>query len=241
LGCLAAPPGYFKAVRSICDEYGALLILDEVMCGMGRTGSTHAWQQEGIAPDIQTVAKGLAGGYAPVSMLLMNQKIVDGLVAGGGYFNHGHTHGSHAVACAAALQVQKIIHRDELLENVNLMGKRLELALKSTLGNHPHVGDIRGRGLFWAVEFVEDKETKKAFPANVGIARRIKHAGLKRSRGISLYPGSGTVDGVVGDHVIVSPPFNVTSGEIDKIVVLLTQVIEDVFNTTDVLGVKVPA
>jgi adenosylmethionine-8-amino-7-oxononanoate aminotransferase len=203
------------------------------MCGMGRTGSTHAWQQEGMSPDIQTVAKGLAGGYAPVSMLLMNQKIVSGLVAGGGFFNHGHTHGSHAVACSAALQVQKIIHRDQLLENVNLMGKRLELALRSTLKDHPYVGDIRGRGLFWAVEFVEDKVTKKAFPAKVGISRKIKLAGLKRSRGISLYPGSGTVDGFVGDHVIISPPFNVKSGEIDKIVVLLTQVIGDVFNDAE--------
>jgi adenosylmethionine-8-amino-7-oxononanoate aminotransferase len=222
----------------MCDEYGALLILDEVMCGMGRIGSTHAWQQEGMAPDIQTVTKGLAGGYAPVSMLLMNQRVVDGLAAGGGFFNHGHTHGSHAVACAAALQVQKIIHRDGLLGNVNLMGKRLELALQSTLRDHPHVGDIRGRGLFWAVEFVEDKATKKAFAANVGISRRIKQAGLKRSRGISLYPGSGTVDGYEGDHVIISPPFNVTSGEIDKIVVLVTQVIDDVFNAADFFRVK---
>ena len=199
------------------------------MCGLGRTGSVHAWQQEDAAPDIQTVAKGLAGGYAPVSMLLMNQKIVDGLASGGGFFNHGHTHGSHAVACAAAVQVQKIIQRDGLLENIKSMGERLECALQANLGDHPYVGDIRGRGLFWAVEFVEDKLNKKSFPASVGISRRIKQAGLHPCRGISLYPGSGTVDGFVGDHVIISPPFNVTSAEIDKIVALLTQVVDDVF------------
>jgi adenosylmethionine-8-amino-7-oxononanoate aminotransferase len=205
---------------------------------MGRTGSTHAWQQEGVAPDIQTLAKALAGGYGPVSMLLMNQKIVDGLLAGGGYFNHGHTHGSHAVACAGALQVQKIIHRDNLLENVNLMGKRLEHALQSALRDHPHVGDIRGRGLFWAVEFVEDKETRKPFPANLGISRKIQQNGLNRPQGLSLYPGSGTVDGYVGDHVMISPPFNITSEEIDKIVLLLTQVIDDVFRVADFPKVK---
>ncbi|KAI9733532.1 MAG: hypothetical protein M1834_003132 [Cirrosporium novae-zelandiae] len=230
-GCLAAPPGYFRAVRSICDKYSVLLILDEVICGMGRTGTTHAWQQDNVSPDIQTVAKGIAGGYAPISMLLMNQRVVDGIDAGGGFFNHGHTYGSHAVSCAAAVAVQRIVKRDNLLTNVAQMGNRLGEGLQAGLGRHPHVGDIRGRGLFWAVEFVRNKETKEPFGAKEGISRKIRQTGMKEPWNISLYPGSGTADGESGDHIMISPAYNITAEEIDLIVKLVKGVVEEVLGS----------
>lgn len=152
---------------------------------MGRTGTYHAWQQEEVKPDIQTVAKGLGGGYAPIASLLMSQKIVDGLELGDGFFNHGHTYQSHLVACAAALEVQKIIKRDHLLDNVVAMGARLQSGLQAALSHHPHVGNIRGRGLFWAIEFVKNKETKDPFPAKEGISRRVRATGLREPHKIS--------------------------------------------------------
>lgn len=217
-------------MRSICDKYGALLILDEVICGMGRTGTHHAWQQEGVTPDIQAVAKGLGGGYAAIEMLLMNQRIVDGLDSGAGpmAFNHGHTYDSHPVACAAALEVQNIIKRDNLIRNVVVMGRRLGMGLKAALSHHPHVGDIRGRGLLWAIEFVKDKETKEPFPVTAGVAQSIRRTGMQEPHNISLYPGSGMVDGVAGDHVLIAPAYNITAEEIDHIVSLATNVIQAV-------------
>ena len=159
-GCVAALPGYFKRVREICDRHGALLILDEVMCGMGRTGTMHAWEQEGITPDMQVVAKGLGGGYQPIGGVLIGGKIVDAISDGSGGFMHGHTYQAHPVACAAALEVQHIIREDNLMDNVRAMGERLESGLTERFGNHRHVGDIRGRGLFWALELVTDRATK---------------------------------------------------------------------------------
>jgi adenosylmethionine-8-amino-7-oxononanoate aminotransferase len=205
---------------------------------MGRTGTYHAWQQEGIVPDIQTVAKGLAGGYAAVSMVLMTPKIVDGLNNSSGFFNHGHTHGYHAVACAAALEVQNIIQRDNLIENVNAMGKRLGLGLQSALKDQLYVGDIRGRGLFWVAEFVYNKCSKEPFPPEARIASRIKQAEMKELYGISLFTGSGTVDGIVGDHALISPPYNIISEEVDEIVRLITRVIEDELNPELVANIK---
>jgi len=151
LGCVPAVPGYFKAMKAVCDKYGALLILDEIMCGMGRTGSLHAWEQEGVVPDIQTIGKGLGGGYAAVAGILINRRVVNALEQGTGAFSHGQTYQGHPVACAAALEVQRIIREHGLLANVRQMGTLLETLLKQKLGNHPHVGDIRGRGLFWGV------------------------------------------------------------------------------------------
>lgn len=215
-GCVTAVPGYFPAMRAICDRHRALLILDEVMCGMGRTGTTHAWEQEGVTPDLQAVAKGLGGGYAPVGALLVGRKVVGVLSAGSGAFVHGHTYQAHPIACAAALEVQRIIREENLLANVQAMGERLNAGLLSQLGQHPHVGDIRGRGLFRAIEFVADRAARRPFPADKAAGARLKSAGL--ANGIAVYPSSGTMDGVVGDHVIVAPPYNVTAAEIDEIV-----------------------
>jgi adenosylmethionine-8-amino-7-oxononanoate aminotransferase len=162
-GCVTALPGYFAGVRAVCERYGALLILDEVMCGMGRTGTMHAWEQEGVTPDIQVIAKGLGGGYQPIGGILIADRIVRALADGSGGFLHGQTYQAHPVACAAALEVQRIIRDENLLANVQAMGQQLEMALQDRFGNHRQVGDIRGRGLFWALEFVADRRSKAAF------------------------------------------------------------------------------
>jgi adenosylmethionine-8-amino-7-oxononanoate aminotransferase len=215
-GCVTALPGYFQSVRSICDRHGALLILDEVMCGMGRTGSMHAWQQEAITPDIQVIAKGLGGGYQPIGGILINDRIVRALANGSGGFLHGQTYQAHPVACAAALEVQRIIREDDLIANVRVMGQRLETALTDRFGNHRHVGDIRGRGLFWALEFVTDRATKSVFDPVLKLNERIKAAGI--ARGLATYPMGGTIDGRQGDHVILAPPYIANAGDIDTIV-----------------------
>ncbi len=214
-GCVTAIPGYFQRVRQICDRHGALLILDEVMCGMGRTGTLHAWEQEGVTPDIQIIAKGLGGGYQPIGGILIASGIVDAMEAGPGFL-HGQTYQAHPVACAAALEVQRIIREDNLLANVQAMGHRLEAALTERFGNHRHVGDIRGRGLFWAIEFVTERASKAVFDPALKFNERVKREAFKR--GLSGYPMGGTIDGKRGDHFIVAPPYIVTAAEIDAIV-----------------------
>ncbi|PWY89932.1 PLP-dependent transferase [Aspergillus heteromorphus CBS 117.55] len=229
LGAVAAVPGYFPAMKAICEKYGALFILDEVMSGMGRCGTLHVWEQEGIVPDLQTIGKGLGGGYAPVSGLLIGEKVVEVMDRGTGVFRHGQTYQGHPVACAAALAVQKIIQRDNLLENVRKMGAYLEERLRGCLGDHPNVGDIRGRGLFWGIEFVKDRESKEPFSPETGVAFQVQETGLDPSHGISLYASNGTVDCTKGDHVLLAPPYNVTKEEIDIIVDTAGRVIEAVF------------
>jgi adenosylmethionine-8-amino-7-oxononanoate aminotransferase len=215
-GCVTALPGYFTRVREVCDRYGALLILDEVMCGMGRTGTMHAWEQEGVTPDIQVIAKGLGGGYQPIGGILIADRIVQALAAGSGGFLHGQTYQAHPVACAAALEVQRIIRDDDLIANVRSMGQRLERALQERFGNHRHVGDIRGRGLFWALEFVTDRGSKGVFDPALKLNERVKAEGM--ARGVATYPMGGTIDGKQGDHVIVAPPYIATAADIDAIV-----------------------
>ncbi|GKU04425.1 unnamed protein product [Fusarium langsethiae] len=217
LGTVPAPPGYFKAMKKVCDKYGALLILDEVMCGLGRCGSLHEWEQEGVVPDIQTVAKGLAGGFAPMAAMLINNRVSDALMAGTGVFSHGHTYQGHPVGCAAALEVQRIIREGNLVENVRKNGQHLGKLLHEQLDDHPYVGNIRGRGFFWSIEFVSDKKTKEPFPPSAGIAKKVHLAALN-DVGISLYPGMGTKDGVAGDHVWVGPAYNSTKEYIERIV-----------------------
>jgi adenosylmethionine-8-amino-7-oxononanoate aminotransferase len=215
-GCVTAPEGYFRAVREVCDRYGALLILDEVMCGMGRTGTLHAWEQEGITPDIQVVAKGLGGGYQPIGATLASNRVVDALRDGSGAFQHGHTYLAHPMACAAALAVQRVIREDNLLERVRLMGDLLEQRLTERFGNHRHVGDIRGRGLFRAIEIVADRTTKAPFDPALKTHARIKKAAL--ARGLACYPSGGTADGKSGDHVLLAPPYIASAQDIDMIV-----------------------
>lgn len=214
----AVPPvaDYFRRIREICDRYGVLLILDEVMCGMGRTGTLHACEQEGISPDLMTIAKGLGGGFQPIGAVLVSGKIHDAMRDGSGFFQHGHTYMGHPMAAAAGLAVQETIRREGLLENVRAMGNVLEQRLKARFGNHHRVGDIRGRGLFYAIELVEDRATRRPFDA-----QRKVHAAVKReamARGLMVYPMGGTIDGVNGDHVLLAPPFIVKEADIDRIV-----------------------
>ena len=215
-GCVVALPGYFQRVREICERHGALLILDEVMCGMGRTGTMHAWEQEAVTPDLQVVAKGLGGGFQPIGGVLIARKIVDAINRGSGGFLHGQTYQAHPVACAAALEVQRIIRDDDLLDNVRIMGGRLAAALTERFGNHRQVGDIRGRGLFWALELVAERTSKQVFDPGLRISERIKRAAL--ARGLAIYPMEGTIDGRQGAHVIVAPPYIATAKAIDTIV-----------------------
>ncbi|THC90109.1 hypothetical protein EYZ11_010441 [Aspergillus tanneri] len=229
MGAVPAVPGYFPAMKAVCEKHGALFILDEVMCGMGRCGALHAWEQEDVVPDLQTIGKALGGGYAPVSGVLIGENIVQALDKGTGVFRHGHTYQGHPVSCAAALAVQKVIEEQNLLENVRNMGAYLEGRLRSRLEAHPNVGDIRGKGLFWGIEFVKDKATKEPFSPLVNVAFQIQETGLDPMYGISLYAASGTVEGTQGDHVILAPPYNVTKEEIDIIVQISGKVIERVF------------
>src|SRR5262249_55913073 len=178
----AVPPvaDYFKRIRAICDRYGVLLILDEVMCGMGRTGTLHACEQEGIAPDLLVVAKGLGAGYQPIGAVLLSRRIFEAFSKGSGFFQHCHTYMGHPMAAAAALAVQEVIARDGLLENVKAMGAHLGRRLQECFGNHHYVGDVRGRGLFWALEFVEDRGGKKPFPAAAKLSGFVKREAFAR-------------------------------------------------------------
>lgn len=211
LGCVTALPGYFQKMREICDRHGALLILDEVMSGMGRCGTMHAWEQEGVVPDIQVIAKGLGGGYQPIGGILVQGRVIAAIRDGSGGFMHGHTYQAHPLACAAALAVQEVIAEENLLANVAAMGTLLEAGLTERLGNHRHVGDIRGRGLFWAVELVEDRASKAVFDPALKLNERVKREAY--ARGLGCYPMGGTIDGRHGDHVILAPPYNVTEAE----------------------------
>jgi len=231
LGCVAAPPGYFPAMREVCDRHGALLILDEVMCGMGRTGTMHAWEQEGATPDIQVVAKGLGGGYQPVGGILVAGHVVAAIRDGSGAFLHGHTYQAHPVAAAAALAVQRVIREEGLLENVRRMGALLERRLTERLGNHRHVGDIRGRGLFWAVEFVTDRATKAPFDPALALHDRVKHAAY--DRGLACYPMGGTIDGRYGNHVILAPPYIVTPEQVETIAERFGDAVEDALRSVN--------
>ncbi len=230
-GAVTAPDGYFRAVREICDRHGALLILDEVMCGMGRTGTTHAWEQEGVAPDIQAIAKGLGGGYQPIGAMLASGKIIDTIRSGSGAFQHGHTYLAHPLACAAALAVQNVIREDRLLDRVKERGKQLEQRLTERFGNHRHIGDIRGRGLFWAIELVADRATRASFDPALKLNQKIKAEAF--ANGLGCYPGGGTVDGVRGDHVLLAPPYIASADEIDLIVDKLGTAVDNVLRSVN--------
>ncbi|MCC5956771.1 MAG: aspartate aminotransferase family protein [Natronohydrobacter sp.] len=214
-GAVPAVADYFQHIRAICDRYGVLLILDEVMCGMGRTGHMYACAADGIAPDLLTIAKGLGGGYQPIGATLLSQKIHDAFAEGTGFFQHGHTYMGHPMAAAAGLAVQRVIRRDGLLDNVQAMGTHLRAELHAAFGQHPHVGDIRGRGLFQAIELVADRGTKAPFDPARKLHARIKSQAM--ARGLMVYPMGGTIDGVRGDHVLLAPPFIARAEDISEI------------------------
>jgi adenosylmethionine-8-amino-7-oxononanoate aminotransferase len=221
LGTVPPVPGYFRRIREICDRHGVLLIADEVMCGMGRCGSLFAIAEDGVAPDIITIAKGLGAGFQPIGAMLASGRVADALRAGSAMLQHGHTYMSHAVSCAGALAVLDVIEEEGLLDAVRRRGEALDAALREAFGAHPLVGDIRGRGLFRSLEIVADRATKAPFPPGLKLAARIKAEA--QSRGLICYPSSGTADGLAGDHVLLAPPFTVTEEEIATLVALLRE------------------
>ena len=216
LGSAPPAPGYFRRIREICDQYGVLFIADEIMCGGGRCGAMFAISDEGVAPDIITVAKGLGGGYQPIGAMLSAGHIADALKLGSGGFQHGHTYLSHPIACAAALAVQKTLRSDNLLAAVSRQGQRLMAGLEAKLGQHPNVGDIRGRGLLQGIELVTNLDTKAPFDPALKLNQRVKAEAM--ARGVVVYPMPGTIDGVHGDHIMLAPPFIATDAEIDEII-----------------------
>jgi len=215
-GALVPVPGYLQGVRELCTRHGILLILDEVMCGMGRTGTLHACEREGVVPDLLAIAKGLGGGYQPIGAVLAQQRIVESFQRGSGLFQHGHTYIGHAVACAAALAVQQVIERDRLLDAVQRQGHGLAERLQAAFGPHPNVGDLRGRGLFRGIELVADRATKTPFDPALKLHARIRREAM--ARGLMVYPMGGTIDGLRGDHVLLAPPFITSDDDLDRIV-----------------------
>ncbi len=226
LGAVPAVEGYFKRIREICDRYGVLLILDEVMCGMGRTGHLFACEADGISPDIVCIAKGLGAGYQPIGAMLCTDRVYDTIRDGTGFFQHGHTYLGHPVAAAAGLAVLRKLLDQDLVARARSQGEVLARALHTAFGQHPHVGDIRGRGLFRGIEIVEDREEKRPFDPARGIAGRLKAAAFEA--GLICYPMPGTRDGRVGDHVLLAPPFIIEDHEIDQMVGILSATLEEV-------------
>lgn len=222
-GAIPPTPGYFRGVRALCDKYGILFIADEVMCGMGRTGTMFAIEQEGVAPDLIAVAKGLGAGYQPIGAVLANGAIVERLRSGSGVFLHGHTYIGHPVAAAAALAVQHVIERDGLLAQVQKRGATLRRMLGDVFASHPHVGDIRGRGLFLALELVRDRASKEPFAPELKLHAAIKAKAMQR--GLMVYPMGGTIDGRRGDHVLLAPPFIASAAQLSEIVARLEEAV----------------
>ncbi len=214
----AVPPveGYFKRIREICDRYGVLLILDEVMCGMGRTGTLFACERDGVSPDIMAIAKGLGAGYQPIGAMLCTDRIFGAIKDGSGFFQHGHTYMGHPTACAAGLAVLTKLAAGGMMSHVREMGDKLDATLQDAFGQHPHIGDLRGRGLFRGIEIVQDRETKEPFDPARGVAKKVKAAAMQA--GLACYPMGGTIDGVRGDHVMLAPPFIIRDAHVDEIV-----------------------
>lgn len=214
LGCVAAAPGYFKTIRDICDRYGVLFIADEVMCGMGRTGTLYACEHESVTPDLITCGKGLGAGYQPIGATLASERVVEAIAEGSGMLASGQTYMSHPVACAGALAVLEVIEEEDLLGNVRRRGEELRSILADRFAQHPHVGDIRGRGLFWALEIVQERDSKAPFPRRANLAGRIKAAA--QEHGLLCYPGQGCADGEHGDIVILAPVYSVRTAQLDE-------------------------
>lgn len=229
LGAVPAVTGYFRRIREVCDRHGVLLILDEVMCGMGRTGTLFAAEQEGISADLITVAKGLGAGYQPIGATLVSERIRTAIAQGSGFFQHGHTYIGHATACAAALAVQTVVEKKQLLARVREQGDGLSKRLLDRFAAHPNVGDIRGRGLFQGLELVADRETKAPFDPALKVNAKIKKAAMEH--GLMCYPMGGTVDGRVGDHILLAPPFILEDHHLDELVQKLDDAIHTVLRS----------
>ena len=224
LGAVPAVPGYLARIRAICDAHGLLLIFDEVMCGMGRTGHMYACQHDGVSPDLLVAAKGLGAGYQPIGAMLVSEGIYSTIAEGSGFFQHGHTYMGHPTACAAGVAVQEAIRDEGLLARVNQQGEKLGQALTERFGNHAHVGDIRGRGLFLGLELVAERTSKEPFEPQRRVHARIKQQAL--DRGLICYPMGGTIDGARGDHVLLAPPFIIDDAHIEELVDKLGQSVD---------------
>ena len=231
MGCVPAPRGYWRGVREVCDKYGVLMILDEIMCGVGRTGTFWAFEgepeTEGVKPDLVTLGKGLGGGISPIAAVVLGKKLCKGIREGlgKGEVRHGHTYQAHPVSCASSLAVLRILKRDGLVERCREMGVVLEGLLKERLGDRKYVGNIRGRGLFWGVEFVKDRDSREPFAAEVAFGPRFQQKVFES--GVAVYPGAGTVDGRKGDHAIVSPAYTVKKEELERIVQVIREVYDE--------------
>lgn len=226
LGAVPPVPGYFKAIREICDRHGVLMILDEVMAGMGRCGTLFACEQDGVVPDMITLAKGLGGGYQPIGAVMVREELASEIEQGSKTFVHGHTYVGHASACAAGLAVQKVFEQDNLVEQVAQRGKMLEAKLNEAFGDHLHVGDLRGRGYFRGIELVKDRASKEPFDRTLGLAMKIKKAAM--DEGLVCYPMGGTIDGKNGDHIMLAPPFIYEAAHMDE----MTEKLLRAINTT---------
>lgn len=225
MGAVASVDGYFKRIRAICDQYDVLLILDEVMCGMGRTGHLFACNHDGVEPDMIAIAKGLGAGYQPIGALLVSDGIFDTLTAGTGFFQHGHTYLGHPTACAGALAVMHEVEAQNLLPAVRQRGEALRASLTDRFGVHPNVGDIRGRGLFMGLELVEDRDTKVAFSPSKRVHARLKSSAMQA--GLMCYPMGGTIDGQAGDHILLAPPFIIDDSHVTEITDKLSIALEE--------------
>jgi len=225
-GAVTAVDGYFRRIREICDKYGVLLVLDEVMCGMGRTGYLYACEHDETRPDIICIAKGLGAGYQPIGAMLCSSAIYAVLENGSGFFQHGHTYLGHPMAAAAANAVLEVLIDQNLLSDVIPKADALEDLLNANFNQHPHIGDIRGRGLFRAIELVEDRVTKAPFDPELKLATKIKKSA--QNNGLLCYPMSGTIDGKLGDHVLLAPPFVISNNELDELVHKLSVTIDQV-------------
>jgi len=224
-GALTPPPGYLVRIRDICNRHGVLLILDEVYCGLGRTGHLHACQADGVVPDILVVAKGLAAGYAPIGAVLVGEALHDAIAGGSGSFKGGFTHSGHILSCAAALAVQRTVRREGLLQNVVKQAQRLEARLAERFAQHPNIGEIRGRGLMRGLEIVADRISKKPFDATEKISSRLSQACMEQ--GLLCNVASGTIDGTRGEHVLLAPPFIVSDEEIDELTARLAAALDN--------------
>ena len=218
-------------MKEVCDRYGALLIFDEIMCGMGRIGTMHAWEQEDVVPHIQAIGKTMGAGFIPISAVLVHEKVISVFNKGSKYFAHGQTYQSHPAACAAALEVQRIVKETNLVKNVQVMGEYLGTCLHDRLGSHPNVGDIRGRGLFWAIEFVGDKATKAPLDPSLKISAKIHNTGMTRGYDIALFHATGSAaDGLEGDHILICPPYIIGRQDVEEIVERVYRVVDTVFS-----------
>lgn len=225
-GCVPAPPGYAKLVREICDKYGVLMVADEVMCGAGRTGTWRALEHDGVEPDIMTVAKGLAAGYVPLGVTIYHDRLKGPMFAKDGGLLTGHTFTGHTLACAAGLAVQRIVQRDHLVEKVRIDGQHFEGLLRAAFADHPHVGDIRGRGFFWAIEMVQDRATKAPFDPALSVYQRLRDRCF--ANGLICYPVGGNVDGKAGDIAIMSPPYIIDRTQLAEIVDIMKTSLDQV-------------